>query len=262
MTNIKSKTHEQEILENAGLGENESALYLILLKNPECTVQELQQKSPLPRTMLYYVLNNLVHQGLVTPVKEKWRTIYKTEDPERLYDLLEKKQHEFDQRKTDVRALIPELRQTFRLSTTRPGIRLFEGLDQYRTALDDIFATQADTIYAFVPTINKKNPGVELRTQFEREREDRGIMLRILTKDKITADHIIREHTNKRLLDVKIISTDAEFPDTDIRLYSGRIMYTRYEKHEPLVLIIEDRPLYDFQKALFLNLCKQTQNKK
>lgn len=256
MVKQRNKKNTEHTLERLGLGENEANLYLLMLKYPKSTVQELQEKSPLTRTMLYHVLNSLTKEGLVTPVRQKWRTVYMVEDPECLYDVLERKQQEFEQQKTNVRELIPELRQTFRLSSSRPGVRLFEGLDSYKTALEDIFVSGADTIYAFAEPATHKNPGVELRAQFEREREERGIQLRVLAKDKTIAVQLAKEYKNKHLTEIKIVSSHANFPDVDLRLYAGKMMYTKYDRHEPIVTIFEDTLFYDFEKALFLNLYK------
>ncbi len=88
------KNNIVSVLEKLGLGENEALLYSIMLRHPKSTVQELATRSPFPRTMLYYVLNQLIQEGLVSTSKDKWRTLYIAENPERLYELLARKEKE------------------------------------------------------------------------------------------------------------------------------------------------------------------------
>src|SRR3989338_5498822 len=91
------KNRTVETLEKLGLGENEALLYSIMLRYPKSTVRELQIRTPFPRTMLYYVLSRLEQTGLVSSLKEKWRTLYVAENPERLYDVLAEREREFRQ---------------------------------------------------------------------------------------------------------------------------------------------------------------------
>src|SRR6185503_16684782 len=96
-------------LQELDMSENEAVLYAQMLNRPESTVQQLIARSPFPRTMLYYVLKQLQRRGLVSGKKLGWRTVYVAEDPERLHDLLDKKEREFERETGAVRELIPRL---------------------------------------------------------------------------------------------------------------------------------------------------------
>lgn len=244
-------TKEERVLEMLGLGENEAKLYLLMLKHPKSTVQELQQKSPFPRTMLYYILNDLMQKNLVTQVKQKWRSVYVAEDPERLYDLLEERQQEFKTKKFEVLSAIPELSRTFRLSSNRPGSRIFEGLDEYRIALDDVFTTKADVIYTYVSSGGNKKPGIEVREDFHKRRRDKNTVVKFLVPDKETYENLNKFHKNDKLCEIRIISKETPVQDVDMKLYDGKLLYTRYNEKEPICFMIEDRPFYKMQKMLF-----------
>src|SRR3989344_5335439 len=119
-------------LQELDLSENEAVLYTQMIGHPRSTAQELGTRAPFPRTMLYYVLNQLMQRGLVSAKKEGWRTVYIAEDPERLYDLLSHKEREFERETGAVRELIPRLKNRYRLSGERPNVRVFEGLEEYQ----------------------------------------------------------------------------------------------------------------------------------
>src|SRR3989344_7575594 len=125
-------------LQELDLSENEAVLYAQMLSHPRGTVQELGTRAPFPRTMLYYVLKQLMQRGLVAAKKEGWRAVYIAEDPERLYDLLATKEREFERERGTIRELIPRLKSKYRLAGKRPSVRLFEGVEEYKKALEDI----------------------------------------------------------------------------------------------------------------------------
>src|SRR3989344_615612 len=119
-------------LQELDLSENEAVLYGQMLSRPRSTVQELGTRAPFPRTMLYYVLKQLMQRGLVTAKKEGWRTGYIAENPERLYDLLAQKEREFERETGAVRELIPRLKNRYQLAGKRPNVRTFEWLEEYQ----------------------------------------------------------------------------------------------------------------------------------
>ena len=123
-------------LQDLDLGENEALLYTQMLSHPRSTVQEMITRAPFPRTMLYHVLKQLMRRGLVSAKKDGWRTVYITEDPEKLYDLLAYKEQEFERETGSIRELIPKLKYRYRLSGKRPHVRTFDGIEEYRKALE------------------------------------------------------------------------------------------------------------------------------
>ena len=201
--------------------------------------------------------------GLVTSVKEKWRTVYIAEDPERLYDILEARQQEFDAKKQEVRSLIPELRETYRLSNIRPTIRMFEGLRHYRSALDDVFSTGADMMYLYVPSGTYHYPGLDDRRAWNERRIERGISMQILAHDTAGAEiYASSEKKAAHVTTVRILPDTLSFPDMEMRLYNGKVFHTSGDEHQPIVTIIENQTFYEAQKALFTVMYETTNSTK
>ena len=166
-------------LQELDVSENEAVLYAQMLSHPRGTVQELGTRAPFPRTMLYYVLKQLMQRGLVSAKKENWRTVYIAEDPERLYDLLSHKEREFERETGAVRELIPRLKQRYRLAGKRPNVRTFEGIEEYQKVLEDVIVSSPKEILAYEVLIGRK-PALETREEHERRRIARKIQKRVL----------------------------------------------------------------------------------
>jgi sugar-specific transcriptional regulator TrmB len=249
-------------LQELDLSENEAVLYSLMLDNPRSTVHELGARAPFPRTMLYYVLNQLMTRGLVTAAKEKWRTVYIAEDPERLYDLLADKEREFAQEASAIRELVPKLKRRYRLAGQRPSVRTFEGVGEYQKALEDILTSKPKEVLSY-EIIGAKKSALEVREAHERRRAARKIQKKVLFFEdkaalKVLAKQQYDDYTRFRTIKEGHV---ARF-STDLTLYDGKLLYTSYyDEHEPTAILIEDRALYDMQKNLFETLWKQAKDR-
>lgn len=245
-------------LQELDLGENEATLYSLMLSHPRCTVRELTTRAPFPRTMLYYVLNQLMQRGLVAAKKEKTRTVYVAEDPERLYELLAEREHEFEQEKNAIRDLIPRMKRQYRLAGERPNVRTFDGVEDYQKALDDVIISKPKEIMAY-ENIAKKRPALTVRDAHERQRITRKIKKKILFFESSDALRFLARRTYDDFTEFRNVRDSSVLPfSVDLAIYDGKLLYTSYyDEHEPTAVLIEDRALYAMQKSIFDALWKQ-----
>lgn len=245
-------------LQDLALGEDEALLYTLMLERPRSSVQELAARTPFPRTLLYYILKKLEERGLVTAVKEGPRTVFVAEDPERLYDLLADKEREFERQANGVRELIPRLKNQYRLAGKRPTVRTFEGVEEYRKALDDIILSGPDIVLTY-EVLGGKKPALETREAHERKRVARKIQENILFFEDMGALKALKARNYDDYTQFRSIPPGAAAPfAADLTLYDGKLLYTsRSDEHEPTAILVEDRTLYEMQKSLFESLWKQ-----
>ena len=244
----KSKT--ELALEKLGLGENEASLYTLMLKYPKITVQELQRHSRFPRTMLYYILNNLIRLGLVSAVENQRRTAFVTHSPERLYDLLDEKQKEFEAHKESIKEVIPELKNQYRLSQQRPGVRILEGIEGYRGLMNDMLEGQPNCIFSYLSDSDKGNPGLEIREGFELQRASQKIKQHVLIHQPTPLKHLAKNSHNS-YTEIRVCPESMNQFEAEVYMYSWKVAYVRYEQHQPIVMIIEDPKFYEMQKNIF-----------
>ena len=259
-----ARSHQNSIvntLEKLGLSENEALLYSVMLRHPKSTVQELTTRSPFPRTMLYHVLNQLSHKGLVSSSKDKWRTLYIAESPERLYELLAQREKEFETQSRAVREIIPVLSNKYRLTGTRPGVRIFEGVEEYKKALEDIILSKPKVVFAY-EALGKKKPGLEARELHEHRRIVKKIQKNVLFFESKESTHYFTKRKYDDFTRFRSVEREAihQF-DVDLVLYEGKMLYTSYDEREPTAILIEDKALYAMQQSLFMSLWAQAKDK-
>jgi sugar-specific transcriptional regulator TrmB len=204
---------------------------------------------------LYHVLGQLEARGLVTTKKDAWRTSYVAEDPENLYDLLAHKEQVVARQTETLRALIPQLKQNYLLAGRRPSVRVFEGVDEFEKALDDVLVSGTKDIFAFEHMVEHK-PGLESRAAHERRRVLRKVQKNVLFFENEKALDVLKGRTYNDYTIYRGTSGGVvKAFDTDVLLYNGKILYiTGYGVHEPIAVLIEDASLYQMQKNLFDSL--------
>ncbi|MCK5630023.1 MAG: hypothetical protein KAI26_05370, partial [Nanoarchaeota archaeon] len=107
---------ELEILEEFGLNEKESRIYVTLLKEKSCNASRLAKLTNLNRTTAYLELDNLLRLGLVSYVIKDSRRYYQAASPEKLLEIL-------DTKKAKIESILPMLKglhkssQSFKIET-------------------------------------------------------------------------------------------------------------------------------------------------
>ncbi len=247
----------ERVLQDVGLSENEASLYIIMLTSPKVTAQELAVKSPFPRTMLYYILKKLEEKNLISSKKEKWKTVYRVQDPERLYDLLATKETEFEKQKQAIKELIPSLKESYHLKNKRPSVKVFEGLETYEKILEDSLLSGVREIYAYEHFFPQK-PALETRESYDRKRVLKRIHKKVLFfEDQTTLKELLKIPYNDYTVFKSVKQNTVTSFQTDVLLYNGKILYTTYcGEQEPVAILVEDMALYQMQKHIFESLWK------
>ena len=86
---------EQEILQKAGLTENEAKVYLACLELGTTTVLKINRQTGIKRATIYLLLDALQKKGLIKKVPKKSTTLYAAEDPKKILYKLEENLRDF-----------------------------------------------------------------------------------------------------------------------------------------------------------------------
>jgi len=117
----------QSYLEQLGLAEKESAVYLALLQLGQAPVQQIAKKASIVRPTAYVILDSLIRKGLVKKGLVGKKTVFISSPPEDLDNLIRTKERQAKEQRDRLQHLLPELRALYALSSEQPAIRLFEG---------------------------------------------------------------------------------------------------------------------------------------
>ena len=122
-----------KVLQELGLSENESAVYLGALGSGPNTMQQLARASGVKRTTIYYVAESLKQKGLLKVEVRGFKKHYVAESPEKLDSMLLARRREFEQ-------ALPDLLALYNLKESASFIRYYEGIEGMKSVYDSLLA--------------------------------------------------------------------------------------------------------------------------
>ncbi len=130
----------EELLQQAGLNEQQAKTYLYLLKNGESAPPQVAKSLGLTRSNAYKVLEKLLEIPLVQRSEVQGKFIYRAEDPIALSGIVATERNRLIALEKDVEKAIHELRQSYERSTASVDIRTVRS----RAAVAGIYKSQAE----------------------------------------------------------------------------------------------------------------------
>lgn len=238
----------EETLRHIGLAEKEVEIYLLLLKQPKMTAQELSESTAITRTNVYRLLDRLVDMKLVTaddsPVKRFTLT-----EPQALHKLLQEKQAELKRTAVSLGSIMPAIRSQYSLSLDKPGVLYMTGEDGLERLLCDMAnsATDVHLIAGDAPTDEKIRKSF---TDLIEQRKKNGVQTYALYHDGPHRDAVAR------LFDERGFKTRfiGEQPfDSEIILYEDNTVFTTYDP-EIIITVITNSRFTATMRTIFMQM--------
>lgn len=143
----------EKYLQEIGLNEKESAIYLALLQVDSASVVSLADKTKIKRPTVYVVLETLAKKGLVSEVEIGNKTHYAAEPPERLESFVERQKIVLEEHAKRLKDIIPQLKSVEREGGERPIVKYFEGKEGIISSAEELYlgqdqATETHLVYS------------------------------------------------------------------------------------------------------------------
>jgi sugar-specific transcriptional regulator TrmB len=253
MSNITPSQHISPVISaliQLGLAKNEAELYELLLNHPDATIPLLTQKSVFSRTMLYYILDNLIKQELVSLKKIGKKTVYAAEPPEKLQELIDRKEKEVLQQKNIFAEIKDILGSEYRLAHHKPGIRFYEGKDGFKEALYDTLTT-TETIYSIVDADAVQDHVAEINTTYVKKRYEARKKKKILLLDTPRSREYLKDHPDDELTETRFLPKNIPLFHTGVQIYDKKILYQTLRADNIISVLINDPDINQLQRGLF-----------
>lgn len=235
-------------LKKIGLSENEAKVYLALLELGSSTAQKIAQKAELKRPTTYVQLESLMKRGLVTSFEKNTKTLFRSEDPEHLKQVLEKEKEEQKEKAGALEKILPGLGNLYLSAGERPRVRFFEGIEGLKTIQDEFLKTKeklvrsvanADDIFGLFPTQSEN---------YAPRRVQKGIRSKIIyTSSK---GDFLGESNEKMLRESKFVPLDKFSLSGEMAIYGNNISISEFRK-KPFGVMIESEEIANSFKAIF-----------
>ncbi|HCC83628.1 TPA: hypothetical protein DEP96_02145 [Candidatus Uhrbacteria bacterium] len=238
----------QEILTKLGLNANEAHIYELLLTKGRTKARDLLTDSGLGRGNLYNVLTSLVSQGLAT-VTEGKQQVYEAAEPSHLATLVDDQKRRADRLAQEFQGELPKLLSTFNLTTGKPAIQVFEGIEGFERALFDSL-TEKGEVLTYIDVLALQGPFAEVNARYMKQRAKFGIAKRVIMAD----EPAIREFVKKNDSELTKVHLIPNFPvqfQTIVEIYGSRVAYLSLSSERCISVIIDDVNIANFERTRF-----------
>lgn len=217
----------EKYLQEIGLSEKESAIYITLLSFEKASVADISEKAKVKRPTTYVILTSLQKKGLVSEIEVGKKTFYMAEPPEKLDLFITRRINSLEDSKKSLDMIIPELKGIRRESGEKPMVKYFDSKEGVIISNDDIFNKKIDEEPAYIIYSRDLVNNMLTEKEIKGMREKR-IALGIRSKAIYTSKEGVRpsDATGDR---IKI--DENKYPiSSDITIYGDQVKITIFGK--------------------------------
>lgn len=234
----------ESLLIRLGLSPDESAVYEALLQHgPQGAAGLLAKLKAIKRGLLYKVLDRLVTRGIVVQTEKQGKALFTPQPPDTLLALLEEQEREHQKSKEALVQALPELKAKYHLSTERPILRFFEGVDGLRQIFEDKLESGAKELL-FIRTARAESYRESFGKWFGhylKRQKDAGIRVQSLTVDDEFSNHDPKVDAARNVIRTWLRPEDYTAP-IEIDTYGNKIVIVSFGK-EIFGIMIESEPI-------------------
>jgi len=214
-------------LEQVGLNQSEIKIYKRLLDYGELTPPRLAMLTGLTRQNTYAALKTLVNKQLIEDVTNKKKLRYRLLHPNKLNDLINEQIDEKVLVQKAVQASLPEITSQYFLSSNKPGITYFEGLEGIKKIFEDILKAKPEEVQIFRSVLDEVRLDEFLPGYLNRQ-VAAGIKTRIISPKVITSELLFEDKQLNRVR--KYVPEELFKIYTQIEMYNDNVAFMAYKK--------------------------------
>lgn len=237
------------ILEEFGLSNSESKVYLSLLQLGPTPARAIARNSGVNRGTAYDHLKKLVDLGLASFYR-KGKQHFVAEPPERLLEAVEDKQTKLQRLKVNIAEKLPELKSVFAQQGGKPSVRVYEGTRGVKKILEDVLKTVTELerkeycVYSSA-TAKEREIIYEEFPEFNKKRIENKINVKTISLG--IGGELSGMDERKWLDGAKNISRS-----THEIIYGGKVAHIGLDdSNAPFGVIIENQGIFETQKMIF-----------
>lgn len=243
---------DTKLLEQIGLTEGETKVYLALIKLGETKTGPLAKEAEVSSSKVYKILDRLIKKGLAGHVIKGKIKFFCAVPPKRIIEYMDKKEEELKEKKQEVLKLIPQLE--LQQNKNQPKAVIYEGFKAFtgffKTIPDQI--KPGESYYVIGANYGQDYPGArEFFHNYHRERVKKKIKVKMLANFEIKG--IIEKATYKNA-DIKYLPQYFT-NNMQITFFNNRVLFTIWES-TPITLLLESEEAVKSFKSYFDTLWK------
>lgn len=240
-------------LENTGLTQKESAVYLALLEIGQTSIASLSLKTSIKRPTCYLIIDELIKKGLATSVPVGRKTLYVPGHPNKI---VERAQESLSSAKN----IVSGLQEIMTKRSDRPKLRVFQGKSGIQAIYEEILVVGKDLYYIASVKDLVESAGEEYLDSFIRRRIGKGMKSFSI---RMESTEIVRDNYGDQPENLRIVRYAPETFDTpySIFIFGDNVAFISREA-DSFGFLVESRDLSKTIKSMFDSIWSISKEKK
>jgi len=232
----------QKTLQELGIDEKETRIFLALLKIGETTATKISRDTKIERTLVYYIIEKLINRGLVSFKLKNNVKYYSASNPEKILDELKEKEKSFQK-------LLPFLDQLRKQAYEEEvKVDIYKETAGLKAVLNDMFKHGKEFLVLGEQAQIQKNYPI-IYKQYLRRLKETGIKEKVIVREDLRGKIWESKNTQFRYISIDLVS-----PTTTL-IYADKVLITLWEK--PMFnILIKSKNVADSYKAYFNHFWK------
>jgi len=238
---------KEQILQELGLSDKETKIYLTLLSLGQSSVNTIAKKANLNRVTTYDILKYLQEKGLVSYVIKSGVKYFESAPPKTLLSQLQEKQDK-------LKSILPELEALKQSLTSKPNIGVYEGTKGLKSIFEDILKENKESWFIADPNLID---ALEFYfPHFIKQKRKQAMFSKVITLD-CKRMRTYQKRSPKKYLNIKFIN--EQLPTTKI-IYGNKVATLTFEKENSIGIITNNKHIADTERKLFNLIWRQAKD--
>jgi sugar-specific transcriptional regulator TrmB len=219
---------DENLLQDLGLTQAESRIYLVLLKDGASLAGMISRNTGIHRRSVYDAVERLIQKGLVSYIKKNNRKYFEAASPDRFLDILHKKEADFQ-------TALPQLKMLQNMSGEKNETLFFRGKAGLKTAFDDQISVGEDIL--IFGASSKANDYLPFYfPHYDKSRQKKKIHARLIFNEVERDSKFVKKIP---LSEIRFVSKDT-VSDSAFMIYGRNVCIVAWRPDPVAILIRED----------------------
>lgn len=251
----------KNLLEEIGLTQNETKVYLALNQLGMSTIGPIVDKAGISNSKIYIILEKLIQKGLISHVLINNVKNYKTGEPSQLLDFLEQKKTKINEQELEIQSIIPQLLLQKKEKEGQRSVEVFEGFQGIKTVRERVlhFLKKGQELCILGASKFSTSQYEHYWENYHKRRISQGIRCRYLMYEE-TKSLEGKKREGWKLTQVKYMK---KAPSTPIRMdIYGDYTDIAIDAEHPFVISIKSKEVHDSFQSYFETLWQNSTTRK
>ena len=240
---------DTEILKEFGLTENESKVYLTLLKLSSATAGQIIQGIGLHRAVVYDLLGRLAEKGLISSILKGKKKFFEAASPSRFLEIIQEREEELKTREEKFKQILPSLEELSKFKS-KLEVSVYKGKEGLKTIFDDVLKS-GEKEWLAIGTGGKIPEILPFYLEiYHKRRIKAGIRIKAIFANTKEGRKRGKEFIKMGITEIKFLPDFIKRPVT-IQIYGSKTVIYSSSEGIPFVVVINNKEIASSFKDYF-----------